>query len=192
MKGAHVLIQNRRVVDKASWQKSRPQVFTAKVERSDRGKPPVIGDDGRIAHAIEGESMEVVDVSRGKTSTQEMSGFGKDRWSGGKQLFWSGATPRARLTLEFEIKEAGDYEVGAVLTTARDYAIINVQLDGMALGTSLDLYDYPDVRTTGIVQWGTRSLSAGKHRLMLETTGANESAIQSHMVGLDCLILVEK
>ena len=56
---------------------------------------------GLADHAIEGESMKVISVSRGKVSIQDMSNFHGDQWSGGKQLFWSGAEPRARLHLEF-------------------------------------------------------------------------------------------
>lgn len=186
MKGAYVLKQSRRVVDEATWRASLPKVYQATGERTDRGQPV---DVDRLQGTVEGESMKVVSVSTGSTSTQDMSRFKQGRWSGNKQLFWRGATPRARLTLEFEIAEDGQYEVGAVLTTARDYSIVNMRLDGAALGTSIDLYDYPDVRTTGLLEFGTRDLKAGKHRLLLETTGANPSAVKSYMVGLDCLVL---
>ena len=75
------------------------------------------------------------------------------------------------MTLELDVAESGEYEVGAVLTTARDYAIVNLQLDGVALGNSIDLYDYPDVGTTGLLKFGSRSLKAGKHQLLIEMVG---------------------
>ena len=121
-----------------------------------------------------------------------MSGFKKDQWSDGKQLFWTGAKPRARLLLEFEIAQEGRYQIGAVLTTARDYGTVNLQLDSMALGSSIDLYDYPDVRTTGLLKFGNRVLKAGQHRLLIELTGANDSAVKAYMVGIDCLVLQPK
>ena len=93
------------------------------------------------------------------------------------------------MTLEFEVAESGDYEVGAVLTTARDYSIVGLKLDGESLGTAIDLYDYPNVGTTGLLKFGTRSLKAGTHKLLIETVGANDSAIKSYMVGIDCLWL---
>ena len=102
---------------------------------------------------------------------------------------WRGAVPRARLDLEFDVSESGTYDVAAVMTTARDYAKVNLQLDGQALGTTMDLYDYPDVGTTGVIELGQRQLDAGKHRLRIETVGAHESAVRAYMVGLDCLIL---
>ncbi len=192
MKGTYVLTQSRVPVDEATWLKSQPKIHASARQRTDRGEPPVFGDDARVAGAVEGESMKVLQVSGGKTSVQNMSGFKKGRWSDGKQLFWTGTKPRARLMLEVEIDEDGEYEVGAVLTTARDYAIINMQLDGAALGSSIDLYEYPDVGTTGLLQFGTRSLKAGKHRLLIEMLGANDSAIKSYMVGIDCLVLNKK
>ncbi len=192
MKGTFVLTQSRKAVNDAQWQESQPKVYTAAGQRSDRGVSPEIGDNGQIPGAIEGESMTVVQISGGKTSVQKMDGFKKDRWSGGKQLFWTGATPPASLALEFDVPQDGDYQVGAVLTTARDYAIINLKLDGKAVGNSIDLYDHPDVRTTGVLTLDTVPLKAGKHRLMLESVGANDSAIKSYMVGLDCLLLEKK
>ena len=192
MKGTFVLSQSRRAVDEATWRKHQPQVYQSAGERSDRGDAPAIGEDRRIPGAVEGESMKVLEVSEGRTSIQKMGGFKKGQWSGDKQLFWTAAKPRARLLLEVEVEQGGEYDVGAVLTTARDYAIVNLLLDDASLGSSIDLYDYPDVRTTGLLQFGTRSLQAGKHKLLIEMVGANDSAIKSYMVGLDCLVLRKK
>lgn len=192
MKGANVLIQSRKKVSLQEWQSHQPRPFEPSADRSDRGAAPDINDQGFIAGAIEGEAMKVVEVTGGATAIQEMGGFSAGSWSGSSQLFWRQAAPRARLTLEFEVEEAGDYELGAVLTTARDYAMVNLQLDGVALGSTLDLYDYPDVATTGVVELGTRKLEQGTHRLLLETVGSNPSAIPNHMVGLDCLVLKKR
>ena len=192
MKGTHVLTQSRQPVSKPVWLAAQPKAFVSTGKRPDRGQPAAKLPDGRIAGAIEGESLNAVQVSDGKTRVQEMSGFKNGSWSDGKQLFWSGAKPGARLTLEFEVPEGSEYDVGAVLTTARDYAIVNLQLDGKTLGSSIDLYDYPNVGTTGVLNFGTRSLSAGKHQLMIELIGANDSAIKAYMVGFDCLILEKK
>jgi hypothetical protein len=188
MKGAHVLTHSRRSVDEAAWLASQPAEYAPTGKRSDRGEPPVLSA-GSLAGAIEAEAMEVVQVSAGTARVQEMSGFKSGEWSQGKQLFWTGAVPRARMTLQFELAESGEYEVGAVLTTARDYSIVGLKLDGESLGNSIDLYDYPNVGTTGLLKFGTRSLQAGTHKLLIETVGANDSAIKSYMVGVDCLWL---
>ncbi len=72
---------------------------------------------------------------------------------------------------------------------ARDYAIVQPALDGEKLGEPLDLYHGTDVLTSGEVALGTRELAAGKHTLTLEVTGANPSAVQAFMVGVDYLRL---
>ncbi len=193
MKGAFVLLHQREKVDLEEWKKAQPTPFQGRAKRSDRGEASAIDEStGRVAGAIEGESMKVVSVDAGKTSAQNMSGFSKDRWSGNKQLFWTGAKPRARLKLEFELDEGGQFDVVTALTTARDYGIINLLLDNTALGSPVDLYDYPDVRTTGRLQLGTRKLTSGKHELTLELIGANDSAKKAYMVGLDYLLLIPK
>ncbi len=193
MKGTHVLIQSRKYVGQQEWQSRQPKRFAPTTTREDRGVAPDFNDQGTIDGAIEGEAMKVVEATTGTTSIQSMSGFSDtDRWSGDAQLFWRLATPRARLTLEFEIEESGRYELAAVMTTARDYAMVNLQLDGVALGSTLDLYHYPKVGTTGLVPFGTRQIGKGSHRLRLETIGTNPSAIPAYMVGLDCLVLKRK
>ncbi len=167
MKGTNVLIQSRRAVDQPTWLANQPAEYTPTGKRTDRGEEPQLSG-GRAAGAIEAEAMKVAQVSAGTAGVQDMTGFKSGSWSGGKQLFWTGAVPRARMTLELDVAESGEYEVGAVLTTARDYAIVNLQLDGVALGNSIDLYDYPDVGTTGLLKFGSRSLKAGKHQLLIE------------------------
>ena len=136
--------------------------------------------------------MKVARIGAGKVRSQDMTGFEKGRWSGGQQLFWTGAKPRARLELEIDVARAGTFDVTAVLTVARDYAIVNLLLDNEALGQPIDLFEYPDVKTTGVLDLGSRELTAGKHRLTVEIIGANDSAIKSYMVGLDYLRLVPR
>jgi hypothetical protein len=192
MKGTHVLMHSRECVDQAQWQAAQPKRLRSGGARNDRGPKGEFDDRGRIPGAIEGEEMDVVSASAGQASIQQMRNFSADQWSGGAQLFWRNATPRARMELEFEIEQSGEYDVAAVLTTARDYAKVNLQLDGVALGSTLDLYDYPDVQTTGLISFGKRVLEKGTHRLRLETVGNNPSAVPAHMVGLDCLVLTKE
>jgi hypothetical protein len=192
MKGGNVLIQQRHSVSPTEWAAMQPQRQTGSVVRLDRSTAARFGKTGRVSGAIEGESMKVLRVSTGKVGPQDMTRFRKGKWSGGSQLFWSSAKPRARLDLEFEISKAGNFDIEAHFTTARDYAIINVLLDSKALGEPIDLFDHPDVSTTGVLKLDQRELKAGKHKLTLETIGANESAVKKYMVGLDYLRLVPR
>ncbi len=190
MKGAHVLIHRREVVDQQRWRAAQPKRYQGRAKRTDRGaKSPIDEKTGRVADGVEGEAMKVLHVGDGKVPIQQMTGFKADRWSGGKQLFWSGAKPKARLELEIDVAEAGVYDIAAALTIARDYAIVNLLLDGESLGQPIDLYEYPGVRTTGELDLGKRKLTAGKHRLTLEIIGVNDSAVKAYMVGLDYIRL---
>jgi hypothetical protein len=120
-----------------------------------------------------------------------MADFHPDRWSGGKQLFWTGAKPGDRLELRINSPKGGDYDVQAVFTMARDYAVVQPLLDGKPLGGVLDLYNYPDVLTTGVLTLGRAPLAAGDHRFAIEIKGANPSAVSGACyVGLDCIKLV--
>lgn len=191
MKGAHVLLHRTETVDEQTWLDAQPTVFAGATSRTDRGTPSVIDDTtGTVLGAIEAETMHVASVSDGNVGTQHMGGFPADRWSGSEQLFWTGATPRARLELEFEVTTAGKYDVETCFTIARDYGIVNVILDGEALCEPLDLFHHPDVLTTGVLEHGERELESGTHRLRIELIGANEAAVQSYMVGFDYLRLV--
>jgi len=165
-------------------------VFQSKHQVSTtRKKISIDAQTGLAEHAVEAESMQLVSVSGGKVTIQDMSTFRGDRWSGGKQLFWSNAKPRARLHLEFALSEAGTFQIGACFTMARDYCIINVLLDNKALTEPIDLFGYPNVETTGLLEFGERQLDAGKHRVTLETVGINPGATKSYMVGMDFLSL---
>src|SRR5205814_850313 len=88
-------------------------------------------------------------------------GFARDRWSNGSQLFWTGAKQGDRLEVELDVEEAGLHDVEAVFTMARDYAVVQPYFDGEALGKPLDLYNFPDVVTSGVLTLGRRKAGRG-------------------------------
>lgn len=148
--------------------------------------PPASIDDatGKVPGAIEGESMTVVEKTGGQARNQGMGGFKRDRWSGNDHLWWTGAQPGDRLSLELPVPEDGKWNVELVLTRARDYGIVRVLIDDQVLDPALDLF-HKDVVTTGVMTYPGVSLKAGPHRLTLEITGANEQALKRYMVGVD-------
>ena len=121
-----------------------------------------------------------------------MEGFKSGQWSGGEQLYWTGAKPGERLDLELTVPKDGEYDVAVALTMARDYGIVQVKVDDEPLGKPLDLYNNPDVVSSGEVPLGPRKLAAGKHTLSLVLTGANPSAVQAFMVGLDYVLVAPR
>jgi hypothetical protein len=190
MKGTHVLLHARKAVTEAEWQQAQPKPVRPLQASLARGaSAPLDEKSGRAPEVIEGEAI-TAKVTAGSTTVQGMSGFRRDRWSDGKQLFWSGAKPGERLEIELDVGAAAQCELQAVLTMARDYAVVQPYLDGEPLGKPLDLYNSPDVLTTGLLTLGRRQLSAGKHRFALEITGANSAATPAYLVGLDYVRLV--
>ena len=134
--------------------------------------------------------MTVVRVSGGRTSHQKMGAFKKDRWSGGQQLYWRDGKPGDKLELELPVLQAGTYDVALAMTMARDYAVVQLYLDGKAVGKPIDLY-HSDVVTTGMLKLGRHELTAGKHRLTVAIKGSNPAAVKGYMVGLDYVLLSE-
>lgn len=144
---------------------------------------------GRVAGAIEGETMKILAVTAGDARSQKMHQFAKGKWSGSDQLWWTAARPGDRLTLELPVTTEGRFELFAVMTKARDYGIVQISLGTQKLGEPIDLYNFPDVITTEIVSLGTHELTSGTHALTIEIVGKNPEAIEQYMFGLDYFFL---
>ena len=181
-----MLIHRTAAVSEAEYHDAQPKPIEVADQSTKRGpNPNIVAKTGRVAGAMEAEELKILSTSAGKTRVQEMQNFTKDRWSGGKQLFWSGAKPGDRLEFEFTAPDSGDFSILATFTMAADYAEVRCELDGKELGKPVDLYNYPDVITTGELTLGSERLEAGPHKLAIVIAGANASAVRSHMVGLD-------
>ncbi len=186
MKGCHVLLHDREKVDEQRWLQAQPKPCAAGKATLRPGPASPIDDaTGKVAGALEAESLSVLKTTAGRTAPQKMAGFKQDRWSGNAQLFWTGGKPGDRLSLELPVAADGEFEIAAAFTMAGDYGIVQVHLDDKPLGARLDLFNYPDVLTSGVISLGRRQLSQGKHVLSLEIIGANPAARPSHYVGLD-------
>jgi hypothetical protein len=185
-------VQSRDKVGRATWEAAQPKALAPLHRPLRRGPPAVLDKEtGRALGALEAEKLDIAKITGGKISVQPMGSFPKDRWSGGKQLFWNGAKPGDRLELTFEVPAKGTYALSAAFTMARDYGTVRLHLDDSPLGAPIDLYNFPDVITTGALALGARTLDAGGHRLTLELIGANPAA-SGDMVGLDYLRVTAK
>ena len=138
--------------------------------------------------AIEGESLKVIARTAGNPQEQDLTGFA-GQWSNDAHLWWTDARPGDRLELALPVDKAAKYAVVMQFTKAPDYGILQLYLDGQKLSDPLDLY-HGSVIPSGPVSLGTRELSAGDHKLMVEVLGANEKAIKSYMFGLDYVKLL--
>jgi hypothetical protein len=151
---------------------------------------PIEDSTGKVPNAIEGETMNIVEKTGGNVVSQNMSGFKADRWSGNDQLWWTGAKPGDRLSLEVPVKKEGTYDLEIVLTRASDYGIVSLALDETVLDAAVDLYNNPEVITTGVLRYNKIVIKPGTHRLTLEIQGANPEAVQAYLVAVDYLRLV--
>lgn len=189
MVGAHVLTHKVEKVGKDAWDAAQPKRVAFAPPKSIRGPLSVIDKTtGRVADALEGEELRVLKATAGKTYAQKMTDFKGDTWSGGAQLFWTGAKKGETLTVEFESKATGKYDVVAVMTMAGDYATVQFGIDDKPLGVPIDFY-HATVVTSGQLKLGTVELKEGSHHLTLTVTGANPAAALKYMVGLDYLLL---
>jgi hypothetical protein len=141
-----------------------------------------------VKGAIEGEQMKVLEKTGGDVGPQALASFGRDRWSRNAHLWWKQGKPGDKLVLALPVKQAGRYELRALLTKAKDYGIVKLSLDGKPLGKPIDLYN-PQVVPTKELSFGVHELAKGDHKLTVEVVGANEKAVKSHMFGLDYVLL---
>ncbi len=145
----------------------------------------------KVPGAFEGEGLKVLAKTGGNAKPQGMGGFGGE-WSGGSQLWWTGAKPGQKLTLALPVQEKGKYTLKGALTLARDYGIIDVSLDDKPVATGWDGFNGPKVIHSDELDWGTHELSAGEHHLTLTITGKHADAVPGYMVGLDYVRLEKK
>ena len=136
--------------------------------------------------------FNVLGEPKGQVRTQGMRNERyQGTWKNGDQLWWTHAKPGDTLDVAVRVQEAGTYNVSVVLTTARDYGIVQLSLDGKKVGEPIDLYN-PRVAITEPIPLGTHQLAEGEHTLGAEIVGANEKAVKSYMFGLDEVILEKK
>ncbi|MEN5075129.1 DUF2961 domain-containing protein [Isoptericola cucumis] len=109
------------------------------------------------------------------------------QWSGNRQLWFRAGQPGDAVTLRLDVPQDGTYDVASVLTSAPDYGVVQVSLDGEPLGAEIDGYRSEGV-AVGTHELGSVDLTAGEHTLTLTVTGKNEAAT-GHLAGLDTLDL---
>ena len=85
--------------------------------------------------------------------------------------------------------QAGEYEVFIAMTKARDYGIVKFSINGQAIKQEFDLFNAPEVISTGVVSLGVHALDKGENRLTIEIAGANPAAVKAFMFGLDYVYL---
>ena len=113
------------------------------------------------------------------------------RWGGDAQLWWVGARPGDRLTLQIDAPSAGSYEIVGFFTRARDYGIVRLHVNGIAAEPLVDGYA-ERVEPTGPIRLGRFDLRAGSNELVVELVGRDARATgfsAGYLVGIDGFLL---
>ena len=130
--------------------------------------------------------VKILGMSGGTVEVQDMAAWGR-------QMVQRRATvvdarqPGNKLDLAWPVDSDGRYDVSVALTKARDYAVVQLYIDGKKTGEPIDLYN-PTVIPTGPISLGSHELTRGELKLTVEIVGANDKADKSYMFGLDRII----
>ena len=112
---------------------------------------------------------------------------GLNTWSGESQLWWRPQEVAASMTFNLPAPADGTYEVIVYLTRAKDYAKIQFEQSGKALGGEINLFD-PNVVPTGAISLGKATLKKGDNPLKVTITGKDDKSV-GYLVGIDCFVL---
>ncbi|MCA9064490.1 MAG: hypothetical protein KDA96_15575, partial [Planctomycetaceae bacterium] len=85
----------------------------------------------------------------------------------------------------------GVYTVDLALTKAKDYGTFRISAGEQVLDAALDLYNDPEVITTGMISYSQVPLKKGANSITFEITGAHPEAVKSYMLGIDYIRLMK-
>jgi hypothetical protein len=154
--------------------------------RSEMFLPVNAGGSSRV----EAESLEVAFEGQDhgqpgaltEVQDQVMVRWIASRWSGGRQLRFSGIL-EAEVSLALPPSPKGRVRILFYGTRAPDYGCVQLFIGGEALGGSIDLYA-PTVQPTGPIDLGEANLGEGPHKIRVEVVGRNERS-RGWCFGLD-------
>ena len=154
-------------------------------------KAPPPAQAYRIKGALEGEKLRIAKKSSDfDIDPQDMTAFGDGNWSGASHLWGRPGKAGEWVDLELPVKATGRYGVVVYLTKARDYGIVQFDVNGKPLGEKVDCYHANGVVATGAIDLGTVELQKGTATLRVQVVGTNpKSDGLRYMWGLDCVVL---
>ena len=141
------------------------------------------GDFVVLAHAHEGEQMQLMQASGGTTSIMTMSGDAFQEVSRGEAIRWSGGREAHQAIWSFRTMADGFYNLDLQLIAGPEAAVVQVYLDGRRLGKAVDLRQ--DEAGLKKISFGERELAAREHRLTLRIV--SDAPETGAVIGLDCL-----
>jgi hypothetical protein len=110
---------------------------------------------------------------------------GVQKTSGGAYLWWRGGQkPGDTLIFEFTVPQAAMQRVFGRFIKGTEFGIAQLAINNAKAGEPLDFYN-DGVGLTPEIELGTFDLTVGENQMAITSTGANEKAVKSYMVGLD-------
>ena len=89
---------------------------------------------------------------------------------------------------QFDVPEAGSYDVSLIGSRYSSYGIYQVSIDGQQMGEPVDSFGTTLDTSNPIVDLGTVDLAAGSHLLRFDIVGKNEQA-NGYFIGWNSLVL---
>lgn len=124
-------------------------------------------DNFGVTNCIEGEDMDVIEISGGEVTSLEIEGLHTGGWSGmrGKQqLWWRNIRAGDSLKLGVYVDKAADYKIQIQFIRGPQYGNFRISLDGDPIGNVMD-FNHPRLTPTAPVDFGVRRLDKGSHTL---------------------------
>ena len=138
--------------------------------------PPIV-KNGKI----EGESMIIESVSKGKAEEQELGGA----WSRGAHAWWSNGSEGGELILKFKSDKELTGKMDITYTVANDYGTFDIFLNGKQIESGLDLYsERLNLKTQS---YENSVIKKGDNELKVILKGVNPASKPAKMFGLDVL-----
>lgn len=155
------------------------------------------GDDRPPSHALYVEAERLLpalesfastpDGAAGKAVARRQGNCCSVVFSGQAQVQFRSFEAGNRMTLRFEIPDSAEYAISAVFTTAPDYGIYELAIDGRPVGERFDGYSAAVARSQP-VSLGHLELAEGSHTLTLAVPEKNPASTGYH-AGIDYLEL---
>jgi WD40 repeat protein/tRNA A-37 threonylcarbamoyl transferase component Bud32 len=140
-----------------------------------------------LPDTIEAENLPLLAWEKCKWSVRDTSARGRGAWSNDRELF-ADTEQGGYLEVEVEVSRPGRYALGVYFTRGPDFGVVEVAVGGKKRDRRFDGFHEKVVRSDK-VDFGTLSLSAGRHRLRFTAVGKNPRASRSHLA-VDCLELL--
>ena len=137
-----------------------------------------------MAWRVEGENLNVLACSDGIIPcNQKLWWFDSSAWSQGTQLLAKFNANEQSITVTFDIKESGEYNIAVALGKFPDFGKFQFAIDGQNIGEVIDSYS-AEVAHSGEVALGDFELQNGTYEITITCVGASGSG---RLLGLDYL-----